>query len=99
MFALKCKYPNEWQAGKNSIKSKRHFKRIRQEESKLVANSFSLIFNTCWNHLYNKALRSYICIYMLAISGQTAEPNWLTFFKGTQGFSGETRGKYLEFFF
>ena len=31
--------------------------------------------------IYNKALRSCIYIYMLAIANQTAGPNWLTFFR------------------
>ena len=38
-------------------------------------------------HLLNrKALRSYI--YMLAIAGQTAEPNWLNFFRKPIGYHG-----------
>ena len=27
-------------------------------------------------------------IYMSAVAGQTAGPNWLTFFEGTQGYPG-----------
>ena len=39
---------------------------------------------------FNKALSSYIYmyIYMLAIAGQTAGPNWLNFFEETLGYSG-----------
>ena len=30
--------------------------------------------------LYNKALRSYVYSYIFAVTGQTAEPNWLKLF-------------------
>ena len=30
----------------------------------------------------------YLYIYMLAIAGQTAGPNWLNFFEETLGYSG-----------
>ena len=32
-------------------------------------------------YIYNKAIRSYILVYMFAIAGQTAGPIWLTFFR------------------
>ena len=32
-------------------------------------------------------------IYMIAIVGQTAVPNWLTFFEGTHGYPGVTDAK------
>ena len=38
---------------------------------------FVAIFNIC---VYNKALRSYIFIHMLAIAGQTAGPNFYFLF-------------------
>jgi len=41
-------------------------------------------------YLYNKALRSYIC--MLTIAGQKAGPNGLTFFEGTHGYLGGAIG-------
>ena len=36
---------------------------------------------------------------MLAIAGQTAEPNWLTFFEVTQGFDGGKIGEKNLIFF
>ena len=49
------------------------------------------------DNLCNKALRSYICLYIytyiLALAGQTAEPIWLTFFYGTHGYPGGNKGE------
>ena len=35
---------------------------------------------------------------MLAIAGQTAGPNWLTFFEGTHGYPGGSIGLKNSFF-
>ena len=37
-------------------------------------------------HLYNKAFHSFVYIYILAIAGQTAGPDWRKIFEGTHGY-------------
>ena len=49
-------------------------------------------------NLYNKALRSCIYIYMLAIAGKTAEPNWLSG-NPAMGILGVTTDKNNKIFF
>ena len=50
------------------------------------------------HYLYNKALCSYIYIYMSAIAGQAARTNWLKFFEGTCGTLGVTRHSIIFYF-
>ena len=46
-------------------------------------------FKFKWHNLYNKALRSYIYVFMSA----TARTNWLKFSEGTHGYPGVNNGK------
>ena len=49
-------------------------------------------------YLYNNSLRSYMFVCMLAIAGQTAEPNGLTFFQRPMGIPGVTKASKIQFF-
>ena len=48
--------------------------------------------NFLQNNQYNKAIRTYIFVCMLAMADQTAGPNGLKFFNGTHGCQGSNIG-------
>ena len=68
-----------------------HFKQIfyKSDINMLVSLSILNVIDRS-NLLYNKALRSYSFVCMLATAGQTAGPNGLTFFRKPIGTLGVT---------